>query len=375
MHAMRHVVPRPGQPEGKRLREGRPGARSGAHEAGGSVRACRAPARSQARPADGRGADAAGGAERRAARRGTAAAGDDHAGNRGRRRRQSGVMRSARRLPRCPARSARGRRQRTRRARRGSGYARAALQHARSHAVSFGARISPSTRLSRTGCARARRPDAAAQDGVPRPSIAGRRLTASPAKRHARGAAEGWATYHVKLTRWPGKFRAHAGQRGRNECRGKCRTQFSFEPPAAGASHWHVACSPSTDESPSRSMDSVNWRLSCRFNWECCFGRRMEGRDALRGWPRTLELMSWFTSHSSSTRTNRSPLTTSTSCHWTRSRKPSFGHNEITSVAGWTVSRPRSTDDLRVSLQSGLQPTGSLCPSTGAANRLWTMQG
>ena len=143
-----------GKPEGERLREGRPGARSCVPEAQGPVGACGAPARSPARRAGGRGRDAPAGAERGPARRGRAAAGDDHASGRGRRHRQSGVTRSCSTTT-TPASEDWG----ARRARRGSGYARVAVQHAWSHAISSGARISPSTRPSPPGARRpSRRP-------------------------------------------------------------------------------------------------------------------------------------------------------------------------------------------------------------------------
>jgi len=67
---------------------------SGAPEARGAVRACRAPARSEARRADGRGRDAPAGAERRAARRGPAVARDDHGGGNERGTANRGVTRS-----------------------------------------------------------------------------------------------------------------------------------------------------------------------------------------------------------------------------------------------------------------------------------------
>jgi len=57
------------------------------------------PARSQARRAGGRGRDAPAGAERRAARRGPAAARDDHAGDGERRPRESGTGRACRSSP------------------------------------------------------------------------------------------------------------------------------------------------------------------------------------------------------------------------------------------------------------------------------------
>ncbi len=58
--------------------------------------------------------------------------------------------------------------------RRGSGYARVALQHAWSHAVSSGARISPSTRPSRTGCA------------LSQPASPPRRLASAVARLHVK---------------------------------------------------------------------------------------------------------------------------------------------------------------------------------------------